>query len=184
VFPRMQTPTTTGICVQHLIRKNYQPKRKQKHMRHSRKPLCLLIILSLTLILTEVAQAKTESINVEPGKEVTRTINLASGDRITITFTVLGPDPSTIHFYMVLPNGTTSDHGEISQYTIAFFTDVKGECQLHFDNSNSSNAQLVTLNYEVEHYIFGVPQMFFLLIAITLLLLSVAVGYMLMGKYG
>ncbi|HLC00906.1 MAG TPA: emp24/gp25L/p24 family protein [Candidatus Bathyarchaeia archaeon] len=153
-------------------------------MRHSRKPLCLLIILSLTLILTEVAQAKTESINVEPGKEVTRTINLASGDRITITFTVLGPDPSTIHFYMVLPNGTTSDHGEISQYTIAFFTDVKGECRLHFDNSNSSSAQLVTLNYEVEHDIFGIPQMFFLLISITVLLAFVAVGYMLMGKYG
>ena len=153
-------------------------------MGHPRKPLCLLIIFSLMIILTEVTQAKTESINVEPGKEITRTVNLVAGDRCSITFTVLGSTPSTIHFYMVLPNGTTSDQGEISQYTNAFFTDAKGECQLHFDNSNSSNAQLVTLNHEVEHYIFGIPQLFFLLIAITVLLMCVAAGYMLMGKYG
>jgi hypothetical protein len=85
---------------------------------------------------------------------------------------------------MILPNGTTSDHGEISQCTTEFFTDVKGECQLHFDNSNSSNAQLVTLNYDVEHFIFGIPQMIFLLIAIAVLLLLVAAGYIIMGKYG
>jgi len=153
-------------------------------MKLSNRPLYLLVFFGLMLILAGVAQAATESINVQPGEEITRTINLVAGDRPSITFTVLGPAPSTIHFYMVLPNGTTSDHGEISQYTIAFFTDVKGECRLHFDNSNSSSAQLVTLNYEVEHDIFGIPQMFFLLISITVLLAFVAVGYMLMGKYG
>jgi hypothetical protein len=153
-------------------------------MRHLRNMLYLLIIFSLTITLTEVAQAKTESINVEPGKELTRTIDLAAGDRTSITFTVLGPAPSTLHFYIVLPNGTTSDHGEISQLTLDFFTDVKGECQLHFDNSNSSNPQLVTLNYDVEHYIFGIPQMLFLLLAIGVLLLFVAAGYIIMGKYG
>ena len=85
---------------------------------------------------------------------------------------------------MVLPNGTTSDQGEISQFTFGFFTEVTGECQLHFDNGNSSDTKLVTLNYGVEHYVFGIPQMFFLPIAITLLLLCVAVGYIVMGKYG
>ena len=153
-------------------------------MRLLRKPLCLLIIFSLTIILTRVAEAKTESINVAPGKDLIRTIELVAGDRTSVTFTVLGTAPSTIHFYMILPNGTTSDHREISQFTSGFFTDVKGECQLHFDNSNSSDAQLVTLNYEVEHFIFGIPQMIFLLIAITVLLLCVAAGYMLIGKYG
>ena len=153
-------------------------------MRDMRKLLCLLIIFSLTITLTEVAQAKTESINVEAGKELIRTIDLAAGDRISVTFTVLGPAPSTLNFYMVLPNGTTSDHGEISQLTLDFSTSVKGECQLHFDNNNSSKTQLVTLNYDVEHYIFGIPQMLFLLLAIAVLLLFVAAGYIIMGKYG
>jgi hypothetical protein len=150
----------------------------------SKKPLYLIIIFSLIVILTSTVYAAFESINVEPGKEITRTVDLATGDRTSITVKVSGPDPSTIHFYLVLPNGTTDDRGDLSHCELSFSTDVKGECQLHFDNVNSSNAQLVILNYEVEHFIFGIPQMMFLLIAITVLLLFVAAGYVAMGKYG
>ena len=153
-------------------------------MKLSKKPLYLLIIISLIVILTSTVYAMPESINVEPHKEITRTIDLATGDRTSITVKVLGPAPSTIHFYMVLPNGTTDDRGDLSECELSFSTDVKGECQLHFDNVNSSNTQLVTLNYDVEHFIFGIPQMMFLLIAITVLLLFVAAGYVAMGKYG
>jgi hypothetical protein len=153
-------------------------------MELSKKPLYILIIISLIVILTSTVYAATESINVEPRKEITRAIDLATGDRTSITVRVLGPAPSTIHFYVVLPNGTTDDRGDLSHCELSFSTDVKGECQLHFDNVNSSNAQLVTLNYEVEHFIFGIPQMMFLLIAITVLLLFVAAGYVAMGKYG
>ena len=153
-------------------------------MKLSKKLLCLFLIISLIVILTSTVYATIESINVEPHKEITRTIDLATGDRTSITVKVLGPAPSTIHFYMVLPNGTTDDRGDLSQCELSFSTDVKGECQLHFDNVNSSNAQLVTLNYNVEHFIFGIPQMMFLLIAIAVLLLFVAAGYIAMGKYG
>ena len=153
-------------------------------MKLSKKPLYLLIIISLIVILTSTVYAMPESINVEPHKEITRTIDLATGDRTSITVKVSGPDPSTIHFYVVLPNGTTDDRGDLSHCELSFSTDVKGECQLHFDNVNSSNTQLVTLNYDVEHFIFGIPQMMFLLIAITVLLLFVAAGYVAMGKYG
>jgi hypothetical protein len=156
----------------------------KKTMKLSHRPMYLLVVFCLVVLLTGVAQAKTESITVEPGKELTRAINLAAGDRISITFIVLGPAPSTLHFSMILPNGTTSDHGEINQFALDFFTSAEGECQLHFDNSNSSNPQLVTLNYDVEHFIFGIPQMLFLLLAIAVLLLFVAAGYIIMGKYG
>jgi hypothetical protein len=115
----------------------------------SKKPLYLIIIFSLIVILTSTVYAAFESINVEPGKEITRTVDLATGDRTSITVKVSGPDPSTIHFYLVLPNGTTDDRGDLSHCELSFSTDVKGECQLHFDNVNSSNAQLVILNYEV-----------------------------------
>ena len=159
-------------------------KKAKRTMKLSRRILILLVIFGLMTILASVAQAKTESISVEAEKEITRTVDLAAGDRGSITFTVVGPAPSTLHFYMVLPNGTTSDYGEVSHFTVDFFTDDKGECQLHFDNSNSSAAQLVTLNYDVEHYVFGISQMLFLLLAIAVLLLFVAAGYIIMGKYG
>jgi hypothetical protein len=152
-------------------------KPKNRHLLH-------LVVLSVLVIMVGIAQAKTESISVEPGKELTRTINLASGDRTLISFTVLGPAPSSLNFYIILPDGTTSDYGETSQFKTDFFTSVEGECQLTFDNSNSSDPKLVTLNYEVEHYILGIPQMIFLLIAIAILLLFVVAGYIIMGKYG
>jgi hypothetical protein len=152
-------------------------------MKYSKR-LRLTVIFCLLTVLACVAHATTENINVESGKEITRTIDLAAGDRSSVTFTVTGPAPSTVHFFMVLPNGTTSDYGEVSRCTIDFSTDVQGECELHFGNGNSSGAELVTLNYDVEHYIFGIPQMFFLLIAVAVLLLFVVAGYVAMGKYG
>jgi hypothetical protein len=134
--------------------------------------------------LVAVGKAKTESFMVDPGKEVTIPVSVAAGDRISIILTVQGPAPSKLHFYAVLPNGTQSDYGNISQCNIGFSSDADGECQLHFDNNNSLDAQLATLNYEVEHFVFGIPSMIFMLIVITVLLVFVAAGYVIMGKYG
>ena len=159
-------------------------------MRLHKSPLCLLVVLGLAAFLIAFAQAKTESFMVQPGKELTRTTaRLAAGDQCAITFKVMASDPTApgtgaLHFFMVLPNGTTSDYGIIGQFSINFFADTDGECQLHFDNSNSTESQLVTLNCETEHYVFGIPNMIFMLIVITVLLLFVAAGYVIMGKYG
>lgn len=155
-------------------------------MKTSYRPLLLLlVVVGLLTILTAVAEAKTESFSVAAGKELTQTINLNAGDRPSISLTVLGPAPSTLHFYIDLPNGTKDDYGEVSQTKIEFFTDPSGDCTLHFDNTGSSDPQpqLVTLNYEIEHYIFGMSSMVFMLVVITVLLMFVAAGYVLMGKY-
>ena len=153
-------------------------------MRLLKTLLFILTVSCLMTVLIGSALASTESINVQPGKEITITRDLAAGDRSSITFTVTGPDPCTLHFYIIFSNGTTTDYGITGRCTMEFFADAKGECQLHFDNTDSQNAQMVTLNYEVEHYILGIPQMFFLLLAIAALLLVVVAGYIIMGKYG
>ena len=45
---------------------------------------------------------------------------------------------------------------------------VDGDHQLHFDNSLSTvNRKTVSLNYDVIHYIIGLPQEQFLLIVIA-----------------
>ena len=42
---------------------------------------------------------------------------------------------------------------------------------------------MVTLNYNIEHYYFDIPEIPFLLIVIAILLLCVVAGYIIMGKY-
>ncbi len=153
-------------------------------MKCHKRFLGLLLVIGLIIIVTNIAQAATQSFNVEAGKDVERIIDLAAGDLCSISLRVTGAETSKLHFYIILPNSTTIDYGETSQLTIELSTKVEGECQLHFDNTHSESAELVTLTYSTEHYIFGIPQMLFLLIAIGVLLLFVVAGYIAMGKYG
>ncbi len=154
-------------------------------MKSAKWPLCLLVIVCLSATLTAFAMAKTQSFTMDAGKEFTlATPNLVAGDRFSVTLTVVGPVPNTLHFSIVLANGTAIDYGGISQRSIDLFADADGPFQLHFDNSNSADSQTVTLNYEIEHFVFGIPNMIFMLIVITVLLVFVAAGYVIMGKYG
>ena len=146
--------------------------------------LLSILVLILSVILVGVAQASTESVSIKPGDDFIRTLLLANGDQVTLTFKVLGPSPSTLHFSVLLPNGTTSDYGTGNQGSARFSTDVEGKCLLLFQNSDSPDVQLLTLDYNVEHYVFGLPMVLFVLVAITVLLVFVIAGYMAMGKYG
>jgi len=53
---------------------------------------------------------------------------------------------------------------------------------LNFDN-NSSAPVFVALNYEVDHYILGMPEMIFVLAAIVVLLMVIVAGYFIMSKH-
>jgi hypothetical protein len=152
-------------------------------MKPKNRLLAMLAAAALLVVLVGAANATTESINVQSGKDATRTINLSSGDHTSLTFTVVGQAPNNLQFSMVLPNGTTTEYGQTNQFTIDFFTDVEGVCQLHFDNTNATTDQLVSLNYNVEHYVFGIPQMTFMLIFIAVVLICIVAGYIIIGKY-
>ena len=130
-----------------------------------------------------IVHAKTESFNIEAGKEFVCKINVASKDKVQLTFVTTGQASGNLSFSMVFPNSTLINLGTVGQYSNSFTSDAEGTCELHFDNSNSSETTLVTLNYEVEHYILGMPQMIFVLVAIAVLLLVIVAGYIILGKY-
>ena len=152
-------------------------------MKCLKRPVCLLVVFSFIIFSIGIVQAATTSFSVDPGKDFVRTINLDTGDKIQISFNVLGGTTNMLHFWILLPNATSMDYGEIGQCSTSFVTNTKGGAELHFDNSNSSDSKLVTLNYEIDHYIFGIPQMIFLLIVMALLLVGITAGYLIMGKY-
>jgi hypothetical protein len=57
-----------------------------------------------------------------------------------------------------------------------------GDYTLHFSNIESSTDKLITLDYEVEHYIFGIPQMLFLVLIIAAVCATAIAVFILMGK--
>ena len=148
-----------------------------------RRLCCLLFILALLVGSIGIVYAKTESLNIEAGKEFVCKINVASKDKVQLTFVTAGQGSGNLSFSIAFPNSTVISLGEVGQYSTSFTSDAEGTYELHFDNSNSSETTLVTLNYEVEHYILGMPQMIFVLVAIAVLLLVIVTGYIILGKY-
>jgi len=56
------------------------------------------------------------------------------------------------------------DFGASSDFSYSFICDVEEEHVLHFVNTNQTEYLLATLDYEIQHYIFGIPQMLFMVI--------------------
>jgi len=152
-------------------------------MIKSNTPLtCFLFFLIVFLITMQSVEATATNFTVHRGDEKTRVLNLAVEDRVLIEFTVVGTLDHTLHFSVSYPNGTVKDFGKIGNLRHSFVCDVEGECVLHFSNTDSTEDKLVTLNYEIQHYIFGIPQMLFLALIIAIICVAAVAVFVLMGK--
>lgn len=133
-------------------------------------------------ILFQVAEATAMDFTVHGGDEVTKSLSLAVDDHVLITFTVVGASESSIHFYMTYPNGTEKDFGDVGDLNYGFVCHAEGEYVLHFSDVGSSEDKLVTLDYEIDHYIFGIPQMLFLAIIIAIVCVIAVAVFIFMGN--
>ena len=135
-------------------------------------PAPILIILLLFAVFIGVGQAMVTNLSVKGGEEVTYPINLAAEDRVLIQFSAVGEasvgeTSSTLHFSILFPNETVKDFGEVGKASYSFICDIEGIYTLNFTNNDPTVNKLVTLNYEIDHYIFGIPQMLFMVILIA-----------------
>jgi hypothetical protein len=148
-------------------------------MANLRKTCCAsLIILVLTVFLVGFGEAATLSLTIKSAEEVTQPISLVVEDRVLIQVRVIGTTSGSgyIQFSMTCPNGTVQNFGEVSSFTTGFVCDFEGEYTLNFTNADQSENKLVTLNYNIDHYIFGIPQTLFLVLLIGVVsVLGVAV---------
>jgi len=142
----------------------------------------LILFFMVLFMFVKLAAATSTSFTVLGGEEATRVLKLAVEDRVLISFTVVGGD-NAIRFCLVFPNGTVRDFGDLGYFHYTFVCDFEGDCVLRFSNVGSSVDKLVTLNYEVEHYIFGVPQMLFLAIVIATVCVVMVASFILLGKF-
>lgn len=152
-------------------------------IRSKRFLLCLLACAASALLVVQIVSATTVNFKVPAGQEESRTLNLSAEDRVLIEFTVLGgQDGSTVHFFVTYPNGTAKDFGFVGNHIQRFVCDRDGDCILHFSNTESSEDRFVSLDYEVDHYVFGIPQMLFLTIVIVCICLAAVAVFIFMGR--
>jgi hypothetical protein len=118
-----------------------------------------------------IVHAATGDFNVAAGQDYICQINVSSGDRVQLSFVSTGQAYSDLCFSIVFPNSTVVNVGDVGQCSTSFTSNAGGTCELNFDNSNSSAPVLVALNYEVDHYILGMPEMIFVLAAIVVVLM-------------
>lgn len=145
--------------------------------------LSALVILALFGFLLGLSVATITSLIVKVGEEVTHPINLTVEDRVLIQYKVLGLNVSALQFSISFPNATVRDFGGSGDFSYSFICDVEGEHMLHFVNTDQKEDMRVTLNYEVQHYIFGIPQLVFATILVALIcVFGVVVAFALMGR--
>jgi hypothetical protein len=147
-----------------------------------RSPAYVLIVVALLSVLAGLGQATTTQFTVKSGEEVTVPIDLIFEDRVLIQFTVVGGTVRTLQYSIIFPNATIRDFGEVGRANYSFICDVEGEYVLHFVNNDQTENKLVTLNYEIQHYIFGIPQMLFMTLIIVLACIGGVAAFVMLGK--
>jgi hypothetical protein len=134
------------------------------------------------LIFVRAVEGTSIYFTVHGGSEETTVLDLIAGDHVLIQFSVIGTSENYLHFYITYPNGTEKDFGNVSSFNYNFICDAEGEYTLHFSNTGSAEDKLVTLDYEVDHYILGMPQMLFLTLIIVFICVAAVAVFIFMGK--
>ena len=150
-------------------------------IKHKNVVNAFLIGLISIVSLVGLSGATIVSVTVPPGEEVTRKIDLEVDDRVRVQFTVEGIKNNLISFSIVYPNATEIHFGEIGKLGHDLVCDVKGEYTMFFVNNDMTDSKLVTLNYEIEHYMFGMPQTLFLVIIIVVLCIAMVAAFILLS---
>jgi len=143
-----------------------------------------LLVVTTVLLLIPAVKAAVESFTVRAGQEETKLLGLAVEDRVVIRFTVVGRTASVLDFYITDPHGNVMEtFGNTGNVDYAFVCSQEGEYKLVFSNIASAEDKLVSLDYEVEHYIFGMPQMLFLTFIVVGTCAAAVAVFVLLSKH-
>jgi multisubunit Na+/H+ antiporter MnhC subunit len=135
------------------------------------------------LLLIPTVRATAESFTVQAGQEEIRPLVLASEDHVQIRFVATGQAANALSFYITDPDGNAiANFGTTGNLNYPFVCSKKGEYEMHFSNAASTEDILVSLDYEIQHYILGMPQMLFLTLIVAGLCVAAVAVFILMSK--
>jgi hypothetical protein len=160
------------------------PKHKDYWMTRIRKYAAhVLFAVTLVVFLVSSVKATAMSFIVRAGQVETRAVDLAVDDRVTIKFSLTGQASSGVDFYVLDPQGNVQKmFNDTSIVDYQFVCSQAGEYELCFSNTGSAEDKFISLDYEVEHYIFGMPQMLFLALVVAGICVAMVAVFVLMGK--
>jgi multisubunit Na+/H+ antiporter MnhC subunit len=145
---------------------------------------CSLLAAAIFLLLVPTVRATAESFTVPAGQEETKTLSLVVEDHVQIRFTVTGKATNLLDFYITGPQGNVMvTFGATGNVNYAFVCSQEGEYRLHFSNVASAEDKLVSLDYEVQHYIFGMQQTLFLTLIVVGICVAAVAVFILMSKH-
>ena len=145
---------------------------------------CSFLAVAIVLLLVPAVGAVAQSFTVRAGQEETKTLSLVVEDHVQIRFTVIGKTVSTIDFYVTDPLGNVMvSLGTTGNVNYDFICSLECMYTLHFSNVASAEDRLVTLDYEVTSYIFGMPQTLFLVLIACVLCVGAVAVFILMSKH-
>ncbi len=131
-------------------------------MKHILVALCVLLAIG---IACGPVEAYTENFALSAGESLTREVSLNVDDRVSGRVAIVG---GPINFSISGSNDEIITSGTVSNpLDFQFVAENKGTYRFHFENLFAENSKSVTINYNVQHYIFGFPQEFVILFAIV-----------------
>ena len=139
-------------------------------MRRLAFTLVSVIISALVIAGIPVLTFGTNtSFTLQPLEEHTITLSLQQADGVSGSFSTVSDDGTGINFHVTDPyNNTILHYDGVLQRSFSFTAEVDGDFQLHFNNTLSAGSRkTVSLNYDVTHYIMGLPQEQFLMIVVV-----------------
>jgi hypothetical protein len=145
-------------------------------MKKALAVLCSILIVSW---ICSFANAYSETIELPGRHEEKRTVSLNAEDVVSGRVAIVG---SAINFSISDPENRIIQNYTLTNPTDFRFTASKaGTYSFRFENWFSDRTKFVSLNYNVQHYIFGFPQEYFLLFAVVALALVAVVVFVAMS---
>ncbi|MEM2974876.1 MAG: emp24/gp25L/p24 family protein [Candidatus Bathyarchaeia archaeon] len=145
-----------------------------------KKTTLILLIFALSSTIN-LAHAPTKNLTIEGKQKTSVPIKLEENDRFAGK--VLVSSNLDINFYVVDPTGNIFlNYSQIGDLEFAFSAPMTGQYVFCFDNSESDQIKTVTFNYNIQHYVFGIPQELFLLGVIVIIIMICIIVYVASSK--
>jgi len=145
--------------------------------------LMFCFILGIFMLNVNAVFAVSRTIYVEAGKEKVESIGLKAEDQVSGKISIVDDSGDGINFYVTDPDGNVIvQHEKTTVENFRFTASKEGIYKLHFDNSFSTSRKTVTFNYDVRHYIFGIPQEDFLVFVVMTVALIGLVLFVAMSR--